>query len=73
MPPFVILALAGAGAYAGYRFFSKLVEMAATPGREEQDRARQAKASPQGNRETRDLGELEFDAASGVYKPKNKG
>lgn len=74
MPPLVLLALAGAGCYAGYKFFSKLAAVAQTPSREEQERVRRARAAQKGGgTATRDLGELEFDAATGVYKPKNKG
>ena len=35
MPPLILLALAGAGCYAGYKLFAKLVEQAQTPSRED--------------------------------------
>lgn len=69
MPPLVLLAVVGAGCYAGYKFFSKLVEQAQTPSREEKERVRR---EAQAARETRDLGELEFDPVSGVYRPKKR-
>ncbi len=70
MPPLVIFAVVGAGCYAGYKLFTKLIEQAGTPSREDQERARAAR---QGSSVTRDLGELELDAATGVYRPKNRG
>jgi len=73
MPPLVLFAVVGAGCYAGYKLFTKLIEQAGTPSREDQDRARAARAARQAGSVTRDLGELEFDAATGVYRPKNKG
>ena len=69
MPPFILLAVVGAGCYAGFKLFSKLVEEAATPSRSETERLRrEASARASG---TRDLGELEWDEKSGVYKPKS--
>ena len=69
MPPLVFLAIVGAGAYAGYRYFNRMVEHAHA----EMDKARKAAAAHQGGRETRDLGELEWDATAGVYRPKKSG
>ena len=73
MPPLVFLAVVGAGCYAGYKFFSKLVEQAQTPSRSDRvrsdaERARQAASAA--TAKTRDLGELEWDEAAGVYKPR---
>lgn len=75
MPPLVLLAIAGAGCYAGYKFFSKLIAQAQTPSPSETERirreasaARRATATAGG---TRDLGELEWDETAGVYKPKS--
>lgn len=73
MPPIVLLAVVGAGCYAGYKLFTKLIEQAGTPSREDQERARAARAAAKGSSVTRDLGELEFDDTTGVYRPKNKG
>lgn len=69
MPPLVFLAVVGAGCYAGYKLFSKLVEQAQTPVRKSNDAARREAAA---DNEARDLGELEFDATTGVYRPKKQ-
>lgn len=73
MPPLVLLAVAGAGCYAGYKLFSKLIAQAQTPNRSEADRVRrEAKsANRAATGTTRDLGELEWDEKAGVYKPKS--
>lgn len=67
MPPLVLLVIAGAGCYAGYKLFAKLIKQAATPGREETERVRREARAAAGG--VRDLGELEWDEKSGVYKP----
>jgi N-acetyl-gamma-glutamylphosphate reductase len=74
MPPLVFLAVVGAAGYAGFKLFSKLVEQAQTPsrsdaGRTEAERARQEARANAAT--TRDLGELELDEKTGVYKPKS--
>ncbi len=73
MPPFIVLALAGAGAYAGYRFFSKLMEQAATPAKSDAERWKKeaAAAASRRNGEPKDLGGLEWDEKLGAYRPKN--
>ena len=70
MPPLILLALVGAGCYAGFKLFSKLVEQAATPSPSETERVRREARAATGT--TRDLGELEWDETAGVYKPKSK-
>jgi hypothetical protein len=73
MPPLVFLAVIGAGCYAGFKLFSKLVEQAQTPSRSETERIRrEAKAAREAATGTRDLGELEWDEKDGVYKPRTK-
>jgi hypothetical protein len=67
MPPLVLLAIAGAGCYAGYKLFAKLVKLAAMPSRAETERVRREARAAAGG--VRDLGELEWDEKSGVYKP----
>ncbi len=74
MPPLVFAVVIGAGCYAGFRLFAKLIEQAQMPTRSERERVRreaqvrnQARAS---DGTTRDLGELEWDEASGVYRPR---
>lgn len=73
MPPLVFLALAGAGCYAGYKLFSKLMQQAATPSPSETERIRREATAAAAARSasTRDLGALEWDEATGVYKPRN--
>ncbi|MEQ1653232.1 MAG: hypothetical protein ABL897_12145 [Hyphomicrobium sp.] len=69
MPPLVLLAIAGAGCYAGYKFFSKLIAQAQTQSPSETERIRREARAAAGR--TRDLGELEWDETAGVYKPKS--
>jgi N-acetyl-gamma-glutamylphosphate reductase len=73
MPPLVLLAVVGAAGYAGFKLFSKLVEQAQTPSKSDTERARQQANAARGaaTAGTRDLGELELDEKTGVYKPKN--
>ncbi|MEQ1718101.1 MAG: hypothetical protein ABL907_19340 [Hyphomicrobium sp.] len=63
MPPLIVLALAGAGVYAGYRLFSKLIEQAQTP-------AKPAGKSKSDGGEPKNLGGLEWDEKIGAYRPK---
>ena len=69
MPQLVVLALLGAGAVAGYRWFSKALSAAndAAVHAEAQMRAAAAQASNQ----PKDLGKLELDPVNGVYRPKS--
>jgi hypothetical protein len=70
MPPFVALALLGVGLYAGYRWFARMTQdLAADMRRAEEELARRASGKPI----EKDLGTLEFDPASGVYKPARRG
>jgi hypothetical protein len=69
MPPLVLLAVVGAGCYAGFKLFSKLIEQAQTPSKSETERVRREARAATGS--TRDLGELEWDEKAGVYRPKS--
>lgn len=60
MPPVILAAVLGAGLYAGYRLFSKLVEQAQTP-------PRPKTAGKQG--EPKNLGGLVWDEKAGAYRP----
>lgn len=60
MPPLILLAIAGAGVYAGYKYLVRHSQQASPPSR---DDARQSGV--------KNLGELEWDAKAGVYRPKS--
>jgi hypothetical protein len=63
VPQLLALAFIGAGLYAGYRWVSGVT----TKVTEELKRQAQAKVTE------KDLGQLEFDPKSGVYKPVKDG
>jgi hypothetical protein len=66
VPQLVVLALLGVGAYAGYRLILRASrEIAAELRRTSEELA--GGSSPA--QVERDLGSLEFDAKSGVYRP----
>lgn len=72
MPPLIALALAGAGVYAGYKFFSKLMEQAQTPAKSDAERWKKEAATAAARKgEPKDLGGLEWDEKLGAYRPKN--
>jgi hypothetical protein len=66
MPQLVVLALMGAGLYAGYRWFSRAAKEVTAEIRRTEDELRQRSALTL----EKDMGELEYDPASGVYRPK---
>jgi len=67
MPQLIVLALVGAGLYAGYRWFSRTTkEVTAQIRRAEDELLRKAS----GTALEKDMGVLEYDPASGVYRPK---
>jgi hypothetical protein len=67
MPPLILLAVAGAGLYVGYKWVSKQAREATEAALRAQDalkrRAQDARTG------VKDLGELEWDEAAQVYKP----
>jgi hypothetical protein len=70
MPIFVGLALLGVGLYAGYRWFARASgEIATELKRAEDERLR----TDSGQRLEKDLGALEFDPTTGVYRPAKPG
>ena len=70
MPQLVVLALVGAGLYAGYRWFARTSrQLAAEVKRTEEELRRRAS----GAAIEKDLGALEYDPATGVYKPAKRG
>jgi type II secretory pathway component PulJ len=66
VPHLAVLALVGAGLYAGYRWLSRSAQqLAAEVSRTEDElRARAAGAAIE-----KDMGRLEYDPAAGVYRP----
>jgi len=65
MPQLVALALLGAGLYAGYRWVVRTKESLAEM-RRAQDELRRSDA---GGSLEKDMGPLEYDPATGVYRP----
>jgi type II secretory pathway component PulJ len=67
VPQFVILALVGAGLYVGYRWLTQATqEITADVKRKEDDLRRRAAILE------KDMGVLEYDPATGVYRPKRQ-
>lgn len=60
MPQIVVLAVAGAVAYAGYKWFAK----------QNARSAQKVRAQAKDEIQPRDLGELYWDEAAGVYRPR---
>lgn len=65
MPQVIVLALLGAGFYAGYRWLAR----AAGEIGEQIRRADEETGRKPHTRIEKDLGALEYDSASGVYRP----
>ena len=65
MPQVIVLALLGAGAYMGYRWVVRTSREIAAEMQRAQDEVRRD-APPHVER---DLGRLEYDPQSGVYRP----
>jgi len=69
MPQLMIAAVLGAGLYAGARFLARAAQKMADEARRAQDDLmRQATGAVEKN-----LGNLEYDPATGVYKPAKQG
>jgi hypothetical protein len=66
VPHLAVLALVGAGLYAGYRWLTRPAQEITAEARRTEDelRARAAGAAIQ-----KDMGRLEYDAVAGVYRP----
>ena len=68
MPQVIALALLGAGLYAGYRWFTRTArEIGAGMQRAEEELTQRASGRVEKN-----LGALEYDPVSGVYRPVHK-
>lgn len=69
MPQLMIAAVLGAGLYAGARFLARTAQKMADEARRAQDDLmRKATGAVEKN-----LGNLEYDPATGVYKPVKQG
>jgi hypothetical protein len=68
MPQLIVVALLGAGFYAGYRLVMRTKDLMADLRRAE-DEVRRGTAGAL----EKDMGALEYDAASGVYRPAKRG
>lgn len=69
MPQLIALALIGAGAYAGFKWISKQMQAANAAAADAAEQMRRAAEQAAGGA-PKDLGRLEWDAKSGVYKPR---
>ena len=65
MPQVIALALLGAGLYAGYRWLARTASEIGAEMRRAEDELTQNATG----RIEKDLGALEYDPASGVYRP----
>ena len=68
MPQVIALALLGAGLYAGYRWFTRTARAIGAEMQRDEDELGQRATG----RIEKNLGALEFDPASGVYRPARK-
>ena len=66
MPQLIALALLGAGVAAGYRWVARQMENA----RAAFDHKQEAERRSADDGQPKDLGELEWDAAAQVYRPR---
>jgi hypothetical protein len=67
MPQLFALAIVGAGLYAGYRWFMRTTEALKAEVQRAHD---ELEARSRGMVLPKDMGELEYDPANGVYRPK---
>ena len=68
MPQVIVLALVGAGLYAGYRWLTRTTREIAAQVQRAEDEVRQEAAG----RIEKNMGALEYDPSSGVYRPARK-
>lgn len=79
MPPFIALAIAGAGLYAGVKWLAGEWQRAAAERRDDgaecaddPARAPRQRSGFDPRHMPKDLGTLEWDAKTGVYKPRKE-
>ncbi|WP_295556337.1 hypothetical protein [uncultured Hyphomicrobium sp.] len=70
MPQVLALVIAGAGLYAGYKWVSRTLAEAQRSARVREAELREAMTQGRGG--PKDLGTLERDPATGVYRPRAK-
>lgn len=68
MPHVLALVIAGAGLYAGYKWVSRALAEAQDAALKREAELREAMA--QGHGTPKDLGRLEYDPETGVYRPR---
>lgn len=72
MPQVFALLIAGAGIYAGLKWISRaMADAQQTAARLKEAKLREAMARREGGA-TKDLGTLEYDPATGVYRPRSE-
>ena len=67
MPHLIVVALIGTGFYAAYRWIKQASDAITTELRQAEDEHRSRAAGE------KNLGNLEYDAATGVYRPQKQG
>ena len=70
MPQLIIVALIGAGFYAAYRWLRQASDAITSELNRAEDELRRRTS---GGRIEKDLGSFEYDAATGVYRPRKQG
>ena len=68
MPQLVVVALLGAGLYAGYRLVMRTKDLVADLRRAETEASRGSAGALE-----KDMGPLELDPTTGVYRPAKRG
>jgi hypothetical protein len=71
MPHVFALLIAGAGIYAGLKWMSRVMSDAQQAARLREAELREAMARREGGT-PKDLGTLEYDPATGVYRPRSE-
>jgi len=70
MPQLIVIALIGTGFYAAYRWMRQASDAVTAELSRAEDELRRRTA---GGRLEKDLGRLEYDPATGVYRPQKRG
>ena len=70
MPQLIVIALIGAAFYAAYRWMRQASDAVTAELSRAEDELRRRTA---GGRIEKDLGRLEYDPATGIYRPQKRG